>query len=67
MKTLELNQMEVIEGGSWLTGTICGLGFGGFWGIIQTGFWAAGVATGGVGIIAGLAVMAVGAAVCSFA
>lgn len=66
MKTLELNQMEVIEGGSWLTRTICGGGFLGY-GSIVTYALALGGVTAGTTAIVGLAIGAVGLAVCSFA
>jgi len=68
MKELSFEKLEEIQGGSWSTASfLCGVGFGGFWGIIETGFWAAGVATGGIGIALGLGVMLIGAAVCSLA
>ncbi len=64
MKKLELNQMENVEGGS-VAAFICGAGFAGYAGIIDAGFFFAGVATGGLGILFDLGVGLVGAAVCS--
>jgi hypothetical protein len=58
--------MEEIEGGGFNTaGFICGMGFAGYAGILGWGFWAAGIATGGIGIAVGFGIAAVGAAVCS--
>lgn len=59
--------MEKYEGGSRRAASIiCGAGFAGYWGIIEAGFWAAGIATGGAGILIGLGIGAIGAVVCSY-
>ncbi|WP_461632470.1 hypothetical protein [Labilibaculum euxinus] len=67
MKNLNLEQMVNLEGGTnQVAAVICGAGFAGYWGIIETGFWAAGIATGGIGIAVGLGVAVIGAVACSY-
>lgn len=64
MKTLEINQMESIEGGWSLAGLICGGGFLGY-GTIVTYALALGAVSAGTTALVGLAIGAVGLAVCS--
>jgi len=60
--------MEAIEGGEInVASAICGAGFAGYWAILEWGFWAAGIATGGIGIAVGLGIGLTGAIVCSLA
>lgn len=67
-RRLSLKEMEAIEGGGInVASAVCSAGFAGYAGILQWGFWAAGIATGGVGIAVGLGIALTGAVVCSLA
>ena len=60
--------MENVQGGKFSVASfICGVGFAGYWGIIEYGLVAGGVVTGGVTTALGLGVALVGACVCSLA
>jgi hypothetical protein len=68
IKKLSMEEMEVVEGGGInRASAICSAGFAGYAGILSWGFWAAGVATGGIGIAVGVGIGLTGALVCSFA